>query len=48
MGNDPSYHTSSLRIYPQRYPHQDFYGQFIYYEDEDGNNYPSSPGEISF
>jgi hypothetical protein len=48
MGNDPYYPTSSLRVYPRRYRNPDFRGQFIYYEDENGNDYASSPGEISF
>ncbi len=46
--NDSYYPTSSRGSYPQRYHNNDFCGQFIYYDDENGNNHALAPGEISF
>ncbi len=47
--SDSNYPTSSRGTYPQRYyRHHDFRGQFIYYDDGNGNDRASSPGEISF
>ncbi len=47
---DPTNPTSLYGTYPHRYPrhHQDFRGQYIYYDDGFGNDHASSPGEISF
>jgi len=32
----------------QQYALQNYFGQLIYYDDGNGNNYAASPGEISF
>lgn len=46
--NEAYYPTFARGSKHPRYHPQNFPGQFIYYEDGHGNNYPVSPGEISF
>ena len=48
LSNDSFYQPSPHGTYRQRYYDQEIPGQFIYYDDGYGNEYPSAPDEISF
>ena len=48
LSNDSFYQTSPPENYRQRYYDRDLPGQFIYYDDGYGNEYPLAPDEISF
>jgi hypothetical protein len=48
LSNDSFYQPSPPDNFRQGYDDHDLPGQFIYYEDEFGNEFSSPPDEISF
>ncbi|CAF0868782.1 unnamed protein product [Rotaria sordida] len=46
--NDSFFHPSIHEHRARKYRNQDFLGQIVYYDDENGHDYPIPPEEISF